>query len=145
MKKLVVLFLFSCSTLSAQDDFVRGAFMFGNVNVDYTQLHDSLHLNWIQGQVDIENGTKLTNVLQNTGNLNVIGVSVQNDESSIYHLSSAKQMVFEAEERNNKLTSHEQKLLNRTCNGDTAAQKEFSARIVDKTPMNLKRFIIDVN
>src|SRR3970282_1478715 len=77
--------------------FVRGIFMFGVVNNDFTQLRDSLHLNWAQAKVDEMDGTKLFNVLRNTGNLEIIGISLWNNDSSIYHSSSGQRMVFEAE------------------------------------------------
>ena len=69
MKKILILLLLSCSVLLAQDDFVRGIFLFDKVSVDFLQLRDSLNLNWIQASVDWYDGTKDTSVLNNSANL----------------------------------------------------------------------------
>ena len=48
MKKYMLLLLVSLSPVGfAQNDFVRGIFLFDNVGVDFHQLHDSLHINWV--------------------------------------------------------------------------------------------------
>lgn len=98
MKTLLFLLLVNCSILFAQEDFVRGVYVNWYHNVDYTQLRDSLNLNYIQSVVDDFNGNKLLNVLQNTGNLGVIGVSLKSNQNGIYISSSGQRMVFEAED-----------------------------------------------
>ena len=50
MKKMLVLLSLSYATLFSQVDFVRGIFLFDNVQADFSRLHDSLHLNWIQAR-----------------------------------------------------------------------------------------------
>ncbi len=44
MKFLTFFVLFSFPLL-AHDNFVRGVFQYWGTNVDYTQMHDSLHIN----------------------------------------------------------------------------------------------------
>jgi hypothetical protein len=147
MKKYMLLLLVSLSPGGfAQNDFVRGIFLEDNVSVDFHQLHDSLHINWVQAYVDSYSGTKFTSVLQNSDSLKIMGLSRQTGSGfkSIVDKSSAQRMVFEAEQRNNTLTADEQALLTKARNGDTLAQEEFSGRMIAKTPPNMRRFIIDV-
>ena len=71
MKKILALMLLSYSILYAQNNFVRGIFLFDNIHVDFTQLHDSLHLNWIQAAVDNYDSTKFASVFNNSASLNI--------------------------------------------------------------------------
>lgn len=88
---MLIFLILNCSILSAQDNFVRGVFLFGNTNVDFQhQMHDTLGLNWVQAQGEDSSGYKFTNVLQNSGNLNVMGQMNQ----IIYPKSSGQHMVF---------------------------------------------------
>ena len=96
MKMMIVFLLLNCSVLSAQDNFVRGVFLFGNTNVDYTQMHDSLYLNWVQALGEDGSGNKIVNVLQNSGNLNVMGEMAQ----TILPKSYGQHMVFKATQDN---------------------------------------------
>ncbi len=98
MKTLFFLLLVNCTILFAQEDFVRGVYVNWYHNVDYTQLRDSLNLNYIQSVVDDFNGNKLLNVLQNSGNLGIVGVSLKSNQNGIYISSSGQRMVFEAEQ-----------------------------------------------
>ena len=147
MKKYaLVLLVVSFSPMGfAQNDFVRGIFLFDNIGVDFHQLHDSLHINWVQSYVDDYSGTKFTSVLQNSDSVKIIGITRQNVSGvSILDNSSAQRMEFEAEQRNTTLTADEQALLNKARNRDTLSQKEFSERMIAKMPPNMRRFIIDV-
>lgn len=92
MKKMLVLLLFSCSILSAQDDFVRGIMLFDDVNSDFTQMKDSLYLNWVQAAAETWGDVKNLNVVQNSAGLNVMGV-----ERETLVKSSGQRMVFQAE------------------------------------------------
>lgn len=97
MKKFFFVFLILFSIpLFAQDNFVRGVFMFFGYNADYTQIHDSLHVNWIQAVAEGDNGNKYNNVLQNIPGLNVMGEM----RNVIYPKSSAQRMVFYTEPPN---------------------------------------------
>ena len=140
MKLLTFVVLLSFPLL-AQDNFVRGVFRYWGTNVDYTQMHDSLHINWIQAVGEYPDGTKLNNVLNNSGNLNVMGQM----NHVIKPKSSTQRMVFYAEKSKLKLNNYERELYDKAFQGDTVAQKELSKRMLAKTPPNLRRFIIDVN
>ena len=70
-----------------------------SVRVDFHQLHDSLNINWIQAAVDDYHGTRFNQVLLNSENLNVIGISHGRwRNAGILEISSAQHMVFEAEQ-----------------------------------------------
>ncbi len=93
MKKCLALFLFVLSfPILAQDNFVRGVFLFGSTSVDYVQMHDSLHINWVQAEGEDGTGYKFTNVLNNAAGLNVMGQMNQ----VIVPKSSAQRMLFDA-------------------------------------------------
>lgn len=68
--------------------------LFHNTMVDYKNLKDSLHINWVQAVVENVNGNIQTHVINNSAGINVIGVA----EKIIYPKSKAQKMVFEAEE-----------------------------------------------
>jgi tetratricopeptide (TPR) repeat protein len=100
MKKYMFLLLVSLSPgVFAQNDFVRGIFLEDIVSVDFNQLHDSLHINWVQAYVDGYDTTKFTSVLQNSDSLKIMGLSRQTGSGfkSIVDKSSAQHMEFEAE------------------------------------------------
>jgi len=60
MNRIFLALTIGFSIMSAQDDFVRGIMMFGEDRADFSQLADSLHLNWVQALVDQSNSTKDT-------------------------------------------------------------------------------------
>jgi hypothetical protein len=81
----------------AQNDFVRGVFLNDNVSVKFKQLHDSLNINWVQAAVDSYSGGKFNQVLRNSANLNVIGISHGRwSNVGILEISSAQHMVYKA-------------------------------------------------
>ena len=46
---LTTLLMLPKLTLAQQTDIPRGVFLFGGTNVDFTQMRDSLGINWVQG------------------------------------------------------------------------------------------------
>ena len=87
---VVVLILSFSKTCFAQDDFIRGVYVSWFYDVDFSQLHDSLNLNWAQSQVEV-GSTKIPSVLNN-GYLKLMGVATQ-----MFWKPKAQRMVFEAE------------------------------------------------
>lgn len=84
------LVLFTTSSFSQQAEFPRGVFLFGRTNVDFVQMRDSLHLNWVQGS----SGSKTvhTSIDSNTAGLKVIA-----SRDSLDKVSTSQRMKYEAE------------------------------------------------
>ena len=82
--------LSSANSLSAQQtDIPRGVFLFGGTNVDFTQMRDSLGINWVQGYCGA--GTAHTSVDENTAGIKVIA-----QRNNIDNASTCQHMEYEA-------------------------------------------------
>ncbi|MDR3626399.1 MAG: T9SS type A sorting domain-containing protein [Ignavibacteriaceae bacterium] len=110
MRKFIVLFsvvlflmgIIPSTPLYAQSDFVRGVYLFDGTSVDFSQMASGLHLNWVQGTGEKDDGTKTTSLLQNNVNLNVMGIM----KKDIYYKSAGQRMVFEAEQSSDAIKNY---------------------------------------
>ena len=77
---LTTLLMLPKLTLAQQTDIPRGVFLFGGTNVDFTQMRDSLGINWVQGYCGV--ATSHTSVDGNTMGINVIAQRHNIDNAS---------------------------------------------------------------
>ncbi|MBI4810444.1 MAG: hypothetical protein HY800_03200 [Ignavibacteriales bacterium] len=91
---LIALLLFCALNLHAQqiDSVLRGAYLFGEPRVDFTEMRNALHLNTIQYSTEYS-ASYDPGVLTNPGNLKVI-----NQPAFYSSVSAAQKMEYEAEQ-----------------------------------------------
>lgn len=78
--------------LFGQGSIPRGIFLFGQTSVDFGQIKNDLHLNYIQGSAGYV-GLDLPEILTNSGGLKVLAL-----RELLSHYASAQRMEFEAED-----------------------------------------------
>ncbi|MGB2867003.1 MAG: right-handed parallel beta-helix repeat-containing protein, partial [Bacteroidota bacterium] len=134
MKKVMAVLMVGWWMASAQDNFVRGIWLHDSTNVNFSLMHDSLHLNWVEAIAENGDGTKRLNVLENSGSLYVIG----NMGQYLTPKSFAQHMVFEAEQNENNPDQNYFGFRNGVVQNDTLLQSPSSAgyMVTSPTPNN---------
>ncbi|MGA9407685.1 MAG: right-handed parallel beta-helix repeat-containing protein, partial [Bacteroidota bacterium] len=90
---LTVLLVCGVVNLNAQTDIPRGVFLFRNTNVDYENMKDSLNISWVQGESGW-GGSQHIGV--DTSWVQTLGLNTINIRDTLYNISTAQRMVFQA-------------------------------------------------
>jgi len=93
MKKIItaIFMMIAVSSLFCQQtEFPRGVFLFGDTNVDFVQMRDSLFINSIQGSASTL--SSIPPIVTNDGDLNVLAYSV-----ALIEPTSGQKLIIQAE------------------------------------------------